>query len=221
MPAPNLPRSSTRIKFCGLCRAADVEQAVALGVDMIGLVFAPRSARRLDLASAQALRGLIPGSIEVVALVMDNPANEVGAIIEAVRPDYLQFHGQETDAFCAGFDVPFIKAIALGGIDASVGIETLAKAWPTAERLLFDGHGAGEMGGAGKTFDWTRLSGLVGKPFLLAGGLHPDNVARAIRTAHPWGVDVSSGIESAPGLKDGGRMRAFVEAVRAADLQGS
>lgn len=207
---------AVRIKFCGLRRPNDIHVAVALQVDLVGLVFAPGSRRRLELDEARALRGLIPAGIEVVALVMDNPAAEVESIIAAVQPDWLQFHGRESDAFCAGFGLPFIKAIALGERDAGAASQ-LARAWPSAGRLLFDGHAAGEMGGAGKAFDWAGLPARIERPFLLAGGLRPDNVAAAIRTARPWGVDVSSGIESAPGEKDEGRMRTFVHAVRALD----
>lgn len=206
----------TRIKFCGLTRKVDVEAAVALGVDLVGLVFASRSPRRLDLASARRLRAAVPPGIEVVALVMDNTTAEVDAIIKAVQPDLLQFHGNEPDAVCARFGLPFLKVIAMGGrLGAEVG--GLVTRWPSARAVLFDGHGAGEAGGSGRTFDWTLVSQHGGKPFLLAGGLHPCNVAGAIITARPWGVDVSSGIESAPGVKDATRMRDFVRAVRATD----
>ena len=205
-----------RIKFCGLTRAQDVAHAVELGVDFIGLVFAARSPRRLDLARAQVLRGLIPKPVQVVALVMDNTAGEIAAIIEAVRPDVIQFHGAETDHFCTSFGLPFFKAIALGGPVAPDPGER-ALHWPSARALLFDGHGAGEPGGSGQTFDWKLLARGIHQPFLLAGGLHPGNLARAISTARPWGVDVSSGIESAPGIKSRARMEAFVAAARRMD----
>lgn len=205
----------TRIKFCGLTRAEDVRTAVELGVDFVGLVFAPRSSRRLLMGQARMLRELAPEEIAVVALVMDNPAGEVRAILEHVRPDLLQFHGAEDEAFCAGFGVPYYKAIAMGG--AGEGAFTAVARYPSAHGFLFDGHAAGEQGGSGKRFDWKQMPQDLDRPYLLAGGLAPDNVAVAIRTAHPWGVDVSSGIESAPGLKDAEKMRRFVEQVRLAD----
>lgn len=208
--------SPTRIKFCGLTRMADLDTAVALGVDLIGLVFAARSARRLELQQAAALRARIPASITAVALLMDQDQAEVEAVIEAVQPDWLQFHGAEDAAFCEGFGLPYLKALGLGDADPAQ-VEARLACWPSAQGFVFDGHGAGEMGGSGQRFDWARLPHLFDKPFLLAGGLSADNVGLALAQARPWGVDVSSGIESAPGHKDAARMRAFVEAVRLAD----
>ena len=206
----------TRIKLCGMTRAEDLRLAVELGVDFVGLILAARSPRRLSLAQAQALRALVPDEIGVVALVMDNPGEEVAQIAAGLRPDYLQFHGSEEDAFCAGFGLPHFKAIGMGG-----GVDPLPAMarHPSAHGFVLDGHGAGEAGGSGRRFDWSRLPGAGGRPLLLAGGLGPDNVALAVRSARPWGVDVSSGIESAPGIKDPERMRRFVEAVRAADAR--
>ncbi|NDK38670.1 phosphoribosylanthranilate isomerase [Pseudoxanthomonas gei] len=204
----------TRIKFCGLSRAEDVRLAVELGVDYLGLVFAPRSPRKLLLGHARMLRDLVPEEIAVVALVMDNPRADVEALVEAVHPDLLQFHGAETDAFCSGFGVPYLKAIAMGGTDEDAA--ALAAGFPGAYGLLLDGHGAGEQGGSGRRFDWRRVPQLD-KPVLLAGGLSSENVATAIHTARPWGVDVSSGIESSPGIKSADRMRTFVDEARRAD----
>lgn len=209
--------SHTRIKFCGVTRAEDVRLAVELGVDFIGLILAERSPRRLPPGQARALRALVPEEIGVVALVMDNPRGEVADIVAGLHPDYLQFHGAEDDAFCAGFGLPFFKAIAMG--DGGDPLEAMAK-FPAAHGFVLDGHGAGEQGGSGRGFDWTRLPKNSGRPVLLAGGLSPDNVAQAVRTAHPWGVDVSSGIEAAPGIKDAARMRRFIDAVRMADSAG-
>lgn len=204
--------SHTRIKFCGLTRAADVELAVELGVDFIGLVFAPYSPRKLSLPQARELRALIPESIGVVSLFMDNDFKDVSAVIDAVQPDVLQFHGEESEPFILQFGLPFWKTIAMG----EVGIKPEHEfSWfPKATAFLLDGHGAGEPGGSGQAFDWSRMPQAAGKPLLLAGGLGPGNVAEAIRTARPWGVDVSSGIEIAPGQKSPEKMRAFAAAAR-------
>ena len=209
--------SRTRIKFCGMTRAEDVRLAVELGVDYIGLVFAPRSPRRVLLGQGRMLRELVPEHIAVVALAMDNAAAEIEAILENVAPDLLQFHGAEDDAFCAGFGRPFLKAIAMGGAHEDDG-RARAASFPSAHGYLFDGHGVGEQGGSGKRFDWKRLPHDLGKPVFLAGGLNDANVGVAIRSARPWGVDLSSGIESAPGIKDGEKMRRLLDAARHADI---
>lgn len=205
----------TRIKFCGLTRAEDVRLAVELGVDYVGLVFAPQSPRRLLLGQARMLRDLVPEEIAVVALMMDNVRGEVEKVVESLQPDVLQFHGDEDDALCASFGLPFFKAIAMGG-QAESAFSSIAR-YPSASGFLFDGHAAGEQGGSGKRFDWKQMPTALDKPFLLAGGLSPENVGVALRTARPWGVDVSSGIESAPGIKDAEKMRRFVDAVKHAE----
>src|SRR5690606_5975963 len=131
--------------------------------------------------------------IAVVALAMDNAAGEIEAILENVGPDLLQFHGAEDDGFCAGFGLPFLKAIPMAGTTLEEG-RARTGAFPSAHGFLFDGHAAGEQGGSGQRFDWKRLPGDLGKPVFLAGGLTDANVGVAIRAARPWGVDVSSGI---------------------------
>lgn len=208
----------TRIKFCGLTRAEDVRLAVELGVDYIGLVFAPHSPRRLLLGQARMLRDLVPEEIAVVALVMDNTRTDIEHLVESLQPDLLQFHGAEDDAFATSFGRPYWKAIAMGGQDESV-FASLSD-YPGAHGFLFDGHAAGEQGGSGQRFDWRRMPTSTDRPFLLAGGLSPENVGLALRTARPWGVDVSSGIESGPGIKDAEKMRRFVDAARDADARG-
>lgn len=204
---------ATKIKFCGFTRGEDVAQAVALGVDYIGLVFAARSQRRVTLDQACALRAGVPAGIGVVALVMDNPAGEVRAIVQALRPDVLQCHGGEDEGFAMQFGVPYWKAVAMGG-DPAAALAQLGD-YPHAQAFLFDGHAAGAPGGSGQRFDWASLPAGLGQPFLLAGGLEAGNVAAAVRIARPWGVDVSSGIEAAPGRKDADKMRRFVAQVRA------
>jgi phosphoribosylanthranilate isomerase len=204
----------TRIKFCGLTRPGDVRLAVELGVDAIGLVFAAGGPRCLALDHAGALREAIPPMVTAVALFMDNPGSEVEAVVRRLRPDLLQFHGGEDDAFCRGFGLPFAKALAMGrGPGDAVNAR---KRYPSASAFVLDGHAPGEPGGRGERFDWSLVPAL-GRPVLLAGGLSADNVGEAVRQVRPFAVDVSSGIESAPGVKDGGRMQRFIEEVRRAD----
>lgn len=206
----------TRIKFCGLTRPGDVRLAGELGADAIGFVFAHGSPRRLEPEQARAMRNALAPLVNVVALFADTPAAEVREAIKHAKPTLLQFHGDEDDAFCRGFGVPFIKAIAMG--DAEIGsADELQARYPNAAAFLFDGHARGGSGGQGARYDLKRIPTGLGKPFIVAGGLEPENVFDAIQATLPWGVDVSSAIESAPGIKDGEKMRRFVEEVRRAD----
>lgn len=210
--------SPTRIKFCGLTRIEDVVEACALGVDAVGLVFAERSKRKVSLKTAASLRNALDPFVAAVALFMDNDAETVREVVSQVCPSVLQFHGDEDDAFCAAFGLPYLKAVAMGG-DVSVDAASLAQRFPRAQGFLFDSHAAGQAGGSGHRFDWSRIPKECTRPWLLAGGLYPENVFEAVSATRCWGVDVSSGIESAPGVKDRERMRQFVTEVRRADAQ--
>lgn len=207
----------TRIKFCGLTRPGDVRLAGELGVDAVGFVFARQSPRRIEPEEARAMRNALAPLVDVVALFMDNEADEVRDVVRQVRPSLLQFHGSEDDAFCRGFGVPYVKAIPMGSELAGQHPGNLHMRYPGAAGFLFDSHTAGQPGGTGTAFDWSRIPAGVQKPYMLAGGLTPSNVFDAILATLPWGVDVSGGIETAPGLKDGDLMRRFVEEVRRAD----
>lgn len=205
----------TRIKFCGLTRADDVDRAVDLGVDALGFVFVPESRRWLDPARAETLIARVPAFVSVVALFADAEPALIHAVLGRMRIDLLQFHGNEANIDCLGHGRPFVKALAMGD-DAAL---ERARAYPDAQALLLDGHAAGEMGGQGRAFDWSRASDLAGQRLILAGGLDAANVAAAIARVNPFAVDVSSGIESAPGLKDLARMEQFVKEVERADRQ--
>ncbi|MCD9086579.1 phosphoribosylanthranilate isomerase [Stenotrophomonas sp. SY1] len=208
----------TRIKFCGMTRAGDMRLASELGVDAVGFIFAKGSVRRLAPSEARAMRQAIAPMVDVVALFQHNNREEVREVLRAVRPTLLQFHGDEDDAFCRSFNMPYLKAIAMGG-NAEVTARGLQQMYPHAAGFLFDSHAQGGGGGTGVAFDWSRIPAGVNRPYLLAGGIRPDNVHDAILATQPWGVDVSSGIESAPGIKDGYKMRQFVEEVRRADAE--
>ena len=207
----------TRIKFCGFTRPGDVRLACELGVDGIGFVFSPKSPRRIAAEEARAMRQALAPLVDAVALFQDNSLDEVRDVVRQVRPSLLQFHGGEDDAFCRSFGLPYLKAVAMG--DEIQAPHYLQLRWPGAAGFLLDSHVPGGAGGTGRTFDWSLIPKDLQKPYALAGGLTPDNVFDAVTTATPWAVDVSSGIETAPGIKDGDRMRRFVEEVRRADCQ--
>ncbi|GAB3039593.1 phosphoribosylanthranilate isomerase [Oleiagrimonas citrea] len=204
----------TRVKFCGMTRVADAVAAAELGVDAIGMVFTPRSRRCVAIAQAKVMREAVPPFVDVVALFMDDDPVYVQSVIEAVRPDLLQFHGSETVADCTRYGRRYLKAVAMGeGADAASALS----AHPRASGLLLDGHAPGAVGGSGQRFDWSRMPRRHAQPLILAGGLSSENVGDAIAAARPWGVDVASGIESSPGVKDAAKMHAFMQAVRTAD----
>lgn len=202
----------TRIKICGITRVEDARAAAALGADAVGLVFASRSPRRVTLDAARAIAGALPPFVASVALFMDDDDAFVREVADAIGPDLLQFHGLEVPEFCASFGRRYLKAVPMAGRGTDAIVEA-ARAHPRAAGLVLDGHGLGEAGGSGRAFDWShaRADGLP--PLVIAGGLTPDNVAQAIHVAEPWAVDVSSGVESAPGIKDHGRMERFIEEV--------
>jgi len=202
----------TRIKFCGITRVEDADGAVRLGVDAIGLILAPGSPRCLGLAQAAIIRRRLPPFVQAVALFRNATADEVRRALDELRPDLLQFHGDETPEFCAGFGHPYLRAVPMKQAGEVLEWE---RSFRSASALLLDAHGAGEPGGQGRTFDWSAIR--ASRPFVLAGGLTPANVGAAIRAARPYAVDVSSGIEQAPGTKDAGKMQRFIEEVRKAD----
>ncbi len=212
-----MKQQRTRIKFCGITRAEDAHAAVDLGVDALGFIFAEGSPRLLNLEAGSAIRRGLPPLVSVVTLLRNNPADQIRRIIAAMRPHLLQFHGEETPEFCAGFGLPYMKAVAMKGLQRPLA--EVARDYADAAALLLDGHAPGEPGGQGRSFDWSTIAG-IDKPIVLAGGLSPENVAEAIRIARPYAVDVSSGIEAKPGIKDSGKMEAFVRQVRGADSPG-
>ena len=206
----------TRIKCCGMTRVEYALLAARLGADAIGLVFTARSRRQVTLARACEIVAALPPFIATVALFMDDGVALVRQVIDEVHPALLQFHGGESDGWCAQFGRPFLKAIAMG--EGASALPRLHD-YPRAAGLLLDGHAAGEAGGSGKAFDWSLLPGDLAQPVILAGGLHAGNVGDAVRAARPWAVDVASGVESAHGIKDPARLEAFIRAVRAADAE--
>lgn len=208
----------TRIKFCGMTRAGDVRLACELGVDAVGFIFAADSPRRIEPEEARAMRHALAPLVNAVAVFRNNDGDSVRDVVRQVRPRLLQFHGEEDDAFCRGFGLPYVKAVPMGGSEAPDAIG-LRLRFPGAAGLLFDSHGGDAQPGRGRTFDWTRVPRGIDIPFFVAGGLDPDNVYDAALATLPWGVDTCSGIEGAPGVKDGDLMRRFVQEVRRADCE--
>lgn len=210
----------TRIKYCGITRKQDIEIATEVGVDAIGLVFYPPSSRALSLQQAQDLSAAIPAFVTTVALFLNPQETDVREVINIIQPDLLQFHGTESAEFCSQFHRPYIKALALGGADASSSAAELKQqvaSHSEARAFLLDSHAPGSAGGTGVGFDWTRAPQNPDFPLVLAGGLQTENVADAVRQVRPYAVDVSSGVESAPGIKDADKMREFANQVRKAD----
>ena len=206
----------TRIKFCGITRADDARRGAELGVDAIGFVFTRASQRFVGISQARAIRAELPPFVTAVALFMDDEAGWIEEVVSSVQPDLLQFHGAETDRFASSFARPYVKAVPMASVaDAARHVAE----FPNAAGFLLDSHARGARGGTGQAFDWARVPAPGTHPYVLAGGLTPQNVAEAIAAVRPYGVDVSSGIESAPGIKDQAKMRAFVTAVRAADAK--
>ena len=199
--------SSVRVKICGITRSEDLGVAVEAGADAAGFVFAERSKRRLDTGQAKKLARQVPAFVSRVGLFLDQEADFVARVLERVPLTLLQFHGNEDAAFCRQFGLPYMKAVAMDG-DLAVG--TAAADFPDAAALLLDSHNPGGLGGTGTTFDWS-LAMAVPVPLVLAGGLTPENVRRAIAQVRPWGVDVSSGVEDEPGIKNPDRMRQFIK----------
>lgn len=207
----------TRIKFCGNTRAEDLALAVELGVDFVGFVLVPGSARGLRAEAAATLTTALPSHVASVALFQNASADEITRALAVFSPALLQFHGREGATLCAGFGRPWIKAVPMGD---AMDFAAFEREHAGAFALLADSHGTAGGGGSGHAFDWNRLPtpGHRRLPLMLAGGLTPETVGEAIRQVRPWGVDVSSGIEAGTkGVKDHRRMRAFVAAVRAAD----
>ncbi len=204
----------TRVKICGLTRESDVQAAADAGADALGLVFYPPSPRFLALEQARALRRAVPPFVSAIALFVNPSAEEVERVLERVQPDALQFHGEETPEFCARFGVPYIKACR---VRQGVDLLEYWRPFSGASGWLADAF-VEAYGGAGASFDWTLVPAKLDRPLIVSGGLRRDNVRQAIRALRPWAVDVSSGVESAKGIKDAARIAAFIGEVRNADV---
>jgi len=216
---PHLPQQRVRAKICGLTRPQDVASAVAAGADALGLVFYPPSKRAVTLAQAVRLRAEVPAFVSVVALFVNAQARDVQDVIDAVAPDLLQFHGDESPADCAALRHRYVKAFRVGaqGLQTPGQIASTCAAYANASGWLFDAHHAG-YGGSGLRFDLGLLDAVIRlpqrRPVILAGGMTPENVTEAIARVRPYAVDVSSGVEDAPGVKSADKVGRFLRALR-------
>ena len=206
----------TRIKICGITRETDLAAAVEAGADAIGFVFYPRSPRYIAPERARQLCALVPPFVTAVGLFVNEDAARVRETARTAQLQLLQFHGDETPEYCAQFDLPYIKAAR---VTPSLDLLKFEQQYNTARGILLDAFVEG-YGGGGEVFDWDFIQKQVtgrGARYVVSGGLRPSNTGSAIEALRPLGVDVSSGVESAKGIKDAVLIRQFIAAVRAAD----
>ncbi len=205
----------TRTKICGITRVEDALAAAHAGADAIGLVFVAKSPRHVTPMQAAEIGAALPPFVTRVALFVNPDAAQVEAVLGLARPDVLQFHGEETPEFCRSFGLPYLKAAR---VRPGVDLLQFATLHADAQGLLLDAWSEGVHGGTGERFDWALIPPDLPRPVVLAGGLHPGNVAEAVRVVGPWAVDVSSGVEAAKGIKDAAKIAAFIKEVRNADV---
>ncbi|MFU8836680.1 MAG: phosphoribosylanthranilate isomerase [Thiohalomonadaceae bacterium] len=206
----------TRIKICGITRPEDGLLAARAGADAIGLVFYAPSPRAVTVEQAAAICAALPPFVTTVGLFVDASQAEVEQVLRQVPLDLLQFHGDESPAFCRGFGRPWIKAVRMAeGVELAVEAER----YHDAQGLLLDSFQQGLPGGTGHAFDWARIPAGLQMPIILAGGLNPQNIQQAVQTVRPWAVDVSSGVEASKGIKDADKINAFMRGVHTADVE--
>jgi phosphoribosylanthranilate isomerase len=203
--------TAVRVKICGITRVEDALAAVAAGADAIGLVFYAKSPRAVGIEQARAILAALPPFVTSVGLFVDVERAELQRILASVPLDLLQFHGDESAEQCEGFCRPYIKALR---VKAGDDITAQINAYPSAQGILLDTYVEGVPGGTGEAFDWSLVPQGLSKPVILAGGLHPGNVAAAVAQVRPYAVDVSGGVEASKGIKDAQKIEAFVRAAR-------
>jgi len=211
----------TRIKICGIRRIEDALAAANNGADAIGLIFYPASSRAVVLTEAVAIKAALPPFVASVALFVNPDRALVDAVVKELRPNVLQFHGDEDADFCISFNMPYLKAIRIGGATTQGDLLQYKAEFASAQALLLDKLDPLQYGGSGESFDWQMIPHEMRNHIVLAGGLNFNNVARAVDMVRPWAVDVSSGVESNTVVdmktKDHAKIAAFVQQVRQAD----
>jgi phosphoribosylanthranilate isomerase len=204
----------TRIKICGLRDAATARETAQLGADAIGLVFYAPSPRHVEIDAAREIVAALPPFVMSVGLFVDAEPDYVRSVLAQVPLDVLQFHGNESPAYCEQFSRPYLKAVR---VKPGLNLLEYAASYAGARGLLVDAFVEGVPGGTGEGFDWSLLPADLPLPLILSGGLYPGNVKAAVEEVRPWAVDVSSGVESAKGIKDVAKIAAFVEEVNRAE----
>lgn len=205
-----------RIKICGITSIADGLAAEAAGADAIGMVFYEPSPRYVNVESAREIAQALGPLVTLVGLFVDAEAAFVESVLEQVPLHVLQFHGNEAATYCAGFNRPYMKALRMRPeLDVAAEIAR----YPSAAAILLDAYRPGVPGGTGDTFDWQRVPRNPSKPLILAGGLTPDNVEQALVATQVYGVDVSGGVELAPGKKDAFKVQTFINNARHGSLR--
>ncbi|MDD4912189.1 MAG: phosphoribosylanthranilate isomerase [Sideroxydans sp.] len=206
----------TRVKICGITREQDLHAVANGGTDAIGLVFYEKSPRHVEVRQAASLVNVVPPFVTIVGLFVNPSVEYVQQVLKEVSLDVLQFHGDESPEFCQQFRKPYLKAIR---VKAGVDLVECAARYAGAQGLLLDAFVEGAQGGTGESFDWTLIPQNLPLPVILSGGLHAGNVAEAIKQVRPYAVDVSSGVESAKGIKDAAKVAAFIKEVKQIDVQ--
>ncbi|MGA0025052.1 MAG: phosphoribosylanthranilate isomerase [Burkholderiales bacterium] len=204
-----------RVKICGITRVEDALAASRLGAHAIGLVFYPSSPRAVTPEQASEIIAALPPFVVPVGLFVNADEQTVRATLAAAPVQLLQFHGDETPEFCAAFGLPYLRAVR---VRPGTDLLQYARDFHHARGLLLDAYVEGTHGGTGTAFDWSLIPGDLPLPVVLSGGLHAGNVTEAVRRVRPWAVDVSSGVESAKGIKDARKMEVFMTGVRNAGL---
>ena len=199
-----------RIKICGITRVQDALHAVNAGADAIGLVFYPPSPRNVEVDIARKICTALPPFVSVVGLFVNEQRERVDEICNAIPLSLIQFHGDESEADCTRYKLPYIKAIR---VRSSCDVINAEQQFFSAQALLVDAFKEGVPGGTGETFDWSLLPSSRLKPLVLAGGLNPDNVRSAIQSVRPYAVDVSGGVEVKKGIKDHAKISRFINEV--------
>ena len=200
-----------RVKICGITSVTDAHNAAAAGADALGFVFYEKSSRYISAEKAAEICNVLPPFVTSVGLFMNADREQVEQTLSVVSLDLLQFHGGETPEFCRSFGRPYIKAV---GIDGMNDFAEYADQYPDALGILVDSHALGKAGGTGETFDWKLLPKNYSKPIILAGGLNPENVAEACRETSVYALDLSSGVESSPGIKSKAKIDALMREVK-------